>query len=87
MRIESGDDDRAALAARPVDGTTDHGLMTQMKPVKIPQRDNSPAKFRRHCLAATQPLHGAGYRGMGREGQLGVVEGLPQLERGCALFR
>ncbi len=43
MRIEGGDDGRAALRTRPFDGFARHRLMAKVKPVEIAQRDDGPA--------------------------------------------
>ena len=59
MRIESGDDGRAAFLARPADRLACHGLVAQVETVEIAQRHDRAAQAFRQWLAVVEEPHAA----------------------------
>jgi hypothetical protein len=45
VRVEGGNDDRAAFVMPACDGAADHGLVAEVKAVEIAERDDAPAQF------------------------------------------
>ena len=58
VRVESGDDRRAAFPARPFDRLGDDRLMPEMEAVEVAERDDRPAKGLGDGLAVIEPHSG-----------------------------